>query len=123
MTLRQYSPHCTLQEGTTTIKKKREGRRQWPWPTRAVAAAMVAEEETRATVAATEGREMAGMADGGGKEERNRGGRRRKRRPRERAAVLSWRKRVERGIIDLFEEIEPPRSLRGDLPHRVSHFG
>ncbi|RWW77602.1 hypothetical protein BHE74_00014232 [Ensete ventricosum] len=30
--------------------------------------------------------------------------------------VLSWRKKVERGIIDLFEGIEPPRSLRGDRP-------
>ncbi|RZS13848.1 hypothetical protein BHM03_00045472 [Ensete ventricosum] len=30
--------------------------------------------------------------------------------------VLSWRKKVERGIIDLFEGIEPPRSLQGDRP-------
>ncbi|RRT43222.1 hypothetical protein B296_00027886 [Ensete ventricosum] len=30
--------------------------------------------------------------------------------------VLSWRKRVEKGINDIFEGIRPSRSFRGDLP-------
>ncbi|RZS27355.1 hypothetical protein BHM03_00060843 [Ensete ventricosum] len=76
--------------------------------------AALADGRNRGDVAAVE----AALADG-----KSRGGRRGATVGAGKEVVLSRRKKVEREIIDPFKGIEPPRSLRGDMPHRVLPFG